>query len=158
ATPALADPHWEQRRVIEVHRGFPPHYHHGFVPNVHFYRGVRVWRPYGPRYVGFGYYYNDAAAAAFLGLTAFTPADHAPLKEAQMGAHEQAMVEAAAAPIDEPIAWDDEGASGSVTTIRDGHTADGRACREFQQKVTVGGKSEDAFGTACQEPDGTWKI
>jgi surface antigen len=42
--------------------------------------------------------------------------------------------------------------------VRDGHTADGRACREFQQKITVGGKSEDAFGTACQEPDGSWKI
>ena len=48
--------------------------------------------------------------------------------------------------MDEPIAWDDGNASGSVTTIRDGHTADGRACREFQQKVTIGGKSQDAFG------------
>jgi surface antigen len=144
--------------MVEVHRYYPPHYHHVFVPREHFYGGIRVWRPYGPRYVGFGYYYDDAAAAAFLGLTAFTLANYAALNEAQMRAHEEAMVEAASAPVDQPIAWDDEGASGSVTTIRDGHTSDGRACREFQQKVSVGGKTEDAYGTACQEPDGSWKI
>jgi surface antigen len=158
SAPALADPHWHRHRMVEVHHHYPPHYHHVFVPREHFYHGVRIWRPYGPHYAGFGYYYDDAAAAAFLGLTAFTLADYAALDEAQMRAHEEAMVEAASAPVDEPIEWSDGGASGSVTTVRDGHTSDGRACREFQQKVTVGGKTENAYGTACQEPDGSWKI
>jgi surface antigen len=144
--------------VVEVHRYYPPRYHHVFVPRERFYHGVRIWRPYGPPYVGFGYYYDDAAAAAFLGFTAFTLASYAALNEAQMRAHEQAMVEAAAAPVNEPIAWDDGGASGSVTAIRNGHTSDGRACREFQQKVVVAGKTENAYGTACREPDGSWKI
>lgn len=34
----------------------------------------------------------------------------------------------------------------------------GRYCREFQQKVTVGGKTEEAYATACQNPDGTWEV
>jgi hypothetical protein len=158
AGPALADPHWDHRHVVEVHRHYPAYYHHVFVPREHFYRGIRVWRPYGPHYVGFGYFYDDAAAFAFLGLTAFALANYAALDEAQMRAHEAAMAQAATAPVNEPIVWDDGGATGSVTAVRDGHTSDGRNCREFQQKVTVGGKTEDAFGTACQEPDGSWKI
>jgi surface antigen len=31
-------------------------------------------------------------------------------------------------------------------------------CREFQQDVTIAGERVKAFGTACRQPDGTWKI
>lgn len=31
-------------------------------------------------------------------------------------------------------------------------------CREYQTTVTVGGKVRQAYGTACRQPDGTWKI
>lgn len=31
-------------------------------------------------------------------------------------------------------------------------------CREFQKTVTIGGQSQKAFGTTCQQPDGSWKI
>jgi surface antigen len=34
----------------------------------------------------------------------------------------------------------------------------GQYCREFTQSVTVGGKTEQAFGRACRQPDGAWKI
>ena len=68
------------------------------------------------------------------------------------------MVEASTAPINDPITWNDGSTSGSVTPIRDGHTIDGRACREFQQQVTIGGKTDQAYGTACQQPDGSWQI
>ena len=30
-------------------------------------------------------------------------------------------------------------------------------CREFQRTITIGGKTEKAYGTACRQPDGTWK-
>ncbi len=156
AGPAFADR--DHGRVIEVRRAHPPHYRAVIVPRERFYRNVRVARFYGPRYPGFGYYYNDRAAWAFLGLTAWSIASYAALNEAQLRAHEQALAEAATAPISEPIIWSDGGASGTVTPIRDGRSADGRLCREFQQQVVIGGKTEDAFGTACQEPDGSWKI
>ena len=31
-------------------------------------------------------------------------------------------------------------------------------CREYDQQVTVGGRTQASYGTACQQPDGSWKI
>ena len=33
----------------------------------------------------------------------------------------------------------------------------GEQCREFQRTVTIGGKTETAYGTACRQPNGSWK-
>ncbi len=52
----------------------------------------------------------------------------------------------------------DSGNQGSITPQPSYQTATGQHCREFQQTVTVGGKTEQAYGTACRQPDGTWKI
>ena len=34
----------------------------------------------------------------------------------------------------------------------------GTYCREYQQMVIVGGQRQNSYGTACQQPDGDWKI
>lgn len=34
----------------------------------------------------------------------------------------------------------------------------GQYCREYTQVVQIGGRSEEAHGTACREEDGTWRI
>lgn len=52
----------------------------------------------------------------------------------------------------------DSGNSGTVTPQKAYQTASGGYCREYQQTVTVGGKTQDAYGTACRQPDGSWKI
>lgn len=52
----------------------------------------------------------------------------------------------------------DTGASGTITPKPAYTVSSGQACREFQQTVTIGGKTEQAFGTACRQPDGSWKI
>jgi hypothetical protein len=31
-------------------------------------------------------------------------------------------------------------------------------CREYTKTVSIGGKAERAYGTACQQPDGSWEI
>ncbi|MDA5195110.1 RT0821/Lpp0805 family surface protein [Govanella unica] len=31
-------------------------------------------------------------------------------------------------------------------------------CREFTQTIVVGGQKEQGYGTACRQPDGSWKI
>ncbi|ODN42152.1 hypothetical protein BGC07_03335 [Piscirickettsia litoralis] len=31
-------------------------------------------------------------------------------------------------------------------------------CREFQQKAIIAGQEQQIYGTACRQPDGTWKI
>ena len=71
-------------------------------------------------------------------------------------AHSQAQ----AAPIGETIAWNnpDSGHSGTVTPTRDGYADNGDYCREFQQTITVSGETQQAYGTACRQPDGSWRI
>lgn len=31
-------------------------------------------------------------------------------------------------------------------------------CREYQRDVRVGGHMEQSYGTACRQPDGSWKV
>lgn len=52
----------------------------------------------------------------------------------------------------------DSGNSGTYTPQRTYQNADGQYCREFQQTISVGGETESAYGTACRQADGTWKI
>jgi len=52
----------------------------------------------------------------------------------------------------------DSGHAGSVTPSPAYRTADGRVCREYQTTVTIGGRTEQAYGTACRAADGSWKI
>ncbi len=52
----------------------------------------------------------------------------------------------------------DSGHYGSVTPTRTYQRQNGTYCREFTQSVTIDGQSEQAYGTACRQPDTTWKI
>jgi surface antigen len=47
---------------------------------------------------------------------------------------------------------------GSVTPQPAYKNDQGQYCREYQQTVTIGGKTETAYGTACRQPDGSWRI
>lgn len=71
-----------------------------------------------------------------------------------------AITRAHTAPLGERITWNNprNNHGGSVTPTRDGYSESGRYCREFYQTVSIGGKSEDAYGVACRQPDGTWRI
>ena len=69
--------------------------------------------------------------------------------------------EARTAPIGKTIDWSNpnSGNSGSVTPVREGrHVESGNYCREFKQTVTIDGRTEEAYGVACRQPDGSWKI
>ncbi len=52
----------------------------------------------------------------------------------------------------------DTGNSGTITPEPVYKSASGGQCRPFTQTITVGGKQETAKGTACRNPDGTWRI
>ena len=52
----------------------------------------------------------------------------------------------------------DSGHGGSVTPTRTYRTAQGENCREYQQTVNIGGKSQTAYGRACRDTDGTWRL
>jgi surface antigen len=72
----------------------------------------------------------------------------------------QAVTRAHTAPLGDKITWNNpqNEHSGSVTPVRDGYSESGRYCREFYQTVSIAGKTEDAYGVACRQPDGTWRI
>ncbi|HYE50324.1 MAG TPA: RT0821/Lpp0805 family surface protein [Azospirillaceae bacterium] len=84
----------------------------------------------------------------------------ASLDRADRLALEQNTQRAYSAPLNQPIVWNNpnNGNSVVVTPTREGRTTGGSYCREFQQTITVGGRTEQAYGTACQQPDGSWKI
>ncbi len=73
---------------------------------------------------------------------------------------QQAQRQAYDAPLGDTITWNnpESGNSGSYTPVRDGQTASGNYCREYQQTIIVGGQEEQAYGTACKQPNGSWEI
>ncbi len=52
----------------------------------------------------------------------------------------------------------DSGNAGQITPIETYQAKSGKYCREYRQTVWVGGKEQQAYGTACRQPDGSWKI
>lgn len=83
------------------------------------------------------------------------------LDNADRAYHAQAVEQAYSAPINKTISWDnpETGHSGSVTPVREGRQASsGNLCRQYKQTIVVDGQAETAYGTACQNSDGTWTL
>ncbi|MGE5478415.1 MAG: RT0821/Lpp0805 family surface protein [Bacteroidales bacterium] len=64
------------------------------------------------------------------------------------------------APTGQSVAWNnpDSGHYGTVVPTRTYEAAPGQYCREYQQTVTVGGQQQQSYGTACRQPDGSWRV
>jgi surface antigen len=79
-------------------------------------------------------------------------ADRAEIARAQQSAY--------AAPVGQQITWSNpqSGNYGTITPTREGRDTGGNYCREFQQTINVGGQPQQGYGTACRQPDGSWKI
>ncbi len=71
-----------------------------------------------------------------------------------------AQQRAYAAPVGQQITWNNpaNGHSGTITPTRDGKDTAGNYCREYQTTVTIGGETQKAYGTACRQVDGSWKV
>ena len=48
--------------------------------------------------------------------------------------------------------------AGTVVPTRTFTGQAGQPCREFVTTVTIGGKEQQAYGTACRQPDGNWQV
>jgi hypothetical protein len=146
-------------RVVVIGRPYPPGAWYYVPPHRRYhYRNVWIVRPYGHWYRGYGHYDTYDAAYPWLAFTAVTLSVLTLLTVAQQRAYEQAQIDATAAPVGSSIQWNEGNAYGAVSVLRDGQSSSGRYCREFQQTVTIGGRSEQAYGTACMQPDGAWQI
>ncbi|HEY4343992.1 MAG TPA: RT0821/Lpp0805 family surface protein, partial [Parvibaculum sp.] len=60
----------------------------------------------------------------------------------------------------QPVSWKnpDNGNYGQVTPTRTYNSDAGQYCREYQQTIYIDGKKQNAYGTACRQPDGSWKV
>jgi surface antigen len=60
----------------------------------------------------------------------------------------------------QPAAWKnpDSGNSGTITPTKTYQGGGGQYCREYRQEVVIGGEKQQAYGTACRQPDGSWQI
>ena len=121
-------------------------------------RDIVVVRPYGPLYSGYGSFFRDDDAYKWLAFTAIAVKLLDNLNEQQQREHESAQIRATTAPIGETVFWNEGNASGYVTPTREGTSSAGRYCREFQHEVSIGGKKEQSYGTACRQPDGSWEV
>jgi len=72
----------------------------------------------------------------------------------------EAINQAKTVPLGDTITWNNPNNDhqGSITPTRDGTAQNGDYCREFYQTVTIGGKTQDGYGVACRQPDGTWRV
>jgi surface antigen len=97
-----------------------------------------------------------ALAGAYLGSEAGKSLDRA--DQGYLARTTQSTLESA--PTGRSSSWQnpDSGNSGTITPTRTFVSSSGQNCREFQQSIVVGGRTENAYGTACRQPDGSWKI
>lgn len=52
----------------------------------------------------------------------------------------------------------DSGHHGTITPHKKYVNEDGKTCREYNQTIIVEGQPHKAYGTACKDDDGTWRI
>jgi surface antigen len=64
------------------------------------------------------------------------------------------------APSGKTTSWrnPDSGNSGTTTPTRTYQAQSGEYCREYEQTVTIGDETQAAYGTACRQPDGKWRV
>lgn len=97
-----------------------------------------------------------ALAGAYLGGEVGKSLDNAD-KVAMQNSTQRALE---TAPSGQTVAWrnPDSGNSGTITPQPAVQADSGQYCREYQQTITVDGRTEQAYGRACRQADGSWKI
>jgi len=63
-------------------------------------------------------------------------------------------------PSGQPLPWNNpsSSASGTITPTNYYQNASGQYCREYQQTISVGGKTANGYGVACRQQDGSWQL
>jgi surface antigen len=64
------------------------------------------------------------------------------------------------APDGKNIMWNEpeDGSRYQVTPVETYQDNGGRYCREYQTVSVVGGRTQETYGTACRQPDGSWRL
>ena len=81
-------------------------------------------------------------------------------KADQLYAERTARDSLESAPTGTTSTWEnpDNGHEGTFTPTDTYYRDEYTPCREYQQTVTIGGKTETAYGTACRDANGDWRV
>lgn len=62
--------------------------------------------------------------------------------------------------VGQPAYWRNQntGAQYTVTPTKNVTVRGNRYCREYRTTAIVAGKEQQVYGTACRQPDGSWKV
>lgn len=62
--------------------------------------------------------------------------------------------------VGQPAYWQNSktGTNYTVVPVRNMTHNGNKYCREYRTTAVIGGKSEQVYGKACRQPDGSWKI
>lgn len=82
------------------------------------------------------------------------------LDQSDLMYNQQAWDRANSAGLNERISWNNpqNGHSGYIIPVREGTSSSGDVCRQYKQTIVVEGRAETAYGTACQNRNGTWNL
>jgi len=63
-------------------------------------------------------------------------------------------------PDGQPVAWNNPDQQGDyvVTPRKTWRNDSGAYCREYITQATVAGQRQQTYGSACRQPDGTWRV
>lgn len=58
------------------------------------------------------------------------------------------------------ITWNnpESGNRGTIQPVKTYQGSNGQTCRDYNHTVVIDGKTEVARGTACRQPDGSWRL
>jgi len=62
-------------------------------------------------------------------------------------------------PVGKPAYWQNDrtGATYRVTPVKNVRIGHNDYCREYRTTADIAGKKQQIYGTACRQPDGSWK-
>lgn len=63
-------------------------------------------------------------------------------------------------PVGQPAYWQNAktGTNYTVVPVKNVTHNGNKYCREYRTTAVIGGKTEQVYGKACRQPDGSWKI
>jgi surface antigen len=134
--------------------GCEPYAHRVDVPD------VAVIDVLGPQIGGDKGQMDPLATGTLLGVFSGTEAGRSLDRADRRLAEEAARESLIAAPGRQVSRWSNPGNGHSGSFVpRDVYaSADGLACRDYTLSITVGGLTQDAYGTACRDYAGAWRI
>lgn len=62
--------------------------------------------------------------------------------------------------VGQPAYWQNanNGAKYTVVPVKNVQVQGNKYCREYRTTAVIAGKQQEMYGTACRQPDGSWKV